>query len=110
MEAGSLLQGVPVELPDEIAQVLVAGKGMRIERIVSKGHCSPAGFWYDQDESEWVLLLRGAARLRFADPDRLVQLTPGMYVAIDAHERHRVEWTAEETETIWLAVFHDAAT
>ena len=28
--------------------------GLRIERIVSEGHVSPEGFWYDQDEPEWV--------------------------------------------------------
>ena len=41
--------------------------GLRIERIVSLGQASPPGFWYDQAEGEWVLVLAGAARLRFAD-------------------------------------------
>lgn len=106
MKAGHLLQDIPTELPEEMMQVLARGKGMRIERIVSKGHCSPPGFWYDQDECEWVLLVTGKARLRFAQPERVLELSPGMHVTIAAHEKHRVEWTAEETETVWLAVFY----
>ena len=37
----------------------------RAHRLARAGE--PAGFWYDQAEGEWVLLLAGAARLRFAD-------------------------------------------
>lgn len=40
---------------------------MRIERIISHGHASPEGFWYDQGQSEWVVVLKGAARLQFED-------------------------------------------
>lgn len=108
MESGDLFERIPAELPVEAIEVLAAGGRTRIERIVSKGHCSPADFWYDQDEEEWVLLLKGAARLRFAQGDRLVHMEPGSYVHIAAHERHRVEWTLEDAETVWLAVFFDA--
>src|SRR5262249_41930037 len=49
------------ELPDarsaEIVETLLAAPGVRIERIVSFGQASPDGFWYDQAEAEWVLLL-----------------------------------------------------
>jgi cupin 2 domain-containing protein len=41
--------------------------GLRIERIVSTGQASPPGFWYEQPQAEWVLLLQGEARLAFAD-------------------------------------------
>src|SRR5690606_3296875 len=103
METGNLLHHLPTALREEFIQTLVSAKDTRIERIVSKGHCSPPDFWYDQDEHEWVLLLTGAARLQFADLERVVHLTPGTHVTIAAHERHRVEWTTEETETVWLA-------
>lgn len=93
-------------LPDELVQTLASGKGMRIERIVSRGHCSPPGFWYDQSDDEWVMLLKGEARLRFEQDDRMVRLAEGDYLNIAAHQRHRVEWTAENTETVWLAVFY----
>jgi len=106
MENGNLYQHIPAQLPEELVERLAAGNGMKIERIVSRGHCSEPDFWYDQQENEWVLLLKGAAKLRFEEGDRLVDLTEGSYVNIHAHEKHRVEWTKEDTETIWLAVFY----
>jgi cupin 2 domain-containing protein len=83
---------------------LLATDILRIERIVSRGHVSPDGFWYDQDTQEWVLLIQGAARLRFEGKDQLIELTPGAYLHIPAHQRHRVEWTEPAAATIWLAV------
>lgn len=106
MDSGNIYAGIPAQLPDEVMQTLASGRGMRIERIVSKGHCSPPGFWYEQADNEWVLLLKGEARLRFEKGDRILHLGEGSYVNIPAHERHRVEWTADGTETIWLAVFY----
>lgn len=106
MEAGHLLQRIPDVLPAEITECLLQSGGVRIERIVSKGQHSAPGFWYDQTESEWVLLVKGEAVLRFEQGDQTVHLTPGMYVNIAAHERHRVESTAADQETVWLAVFY----
>jgi len=77
-----------------------------VERIVSHGHCSPDGFWYDQDENEWVILLKGSAGLRFEDQDSVLVLNPGDYLHINGHQRHRVEWTDPKQETIWLAVYY----
>ena len=88
----------------EFVERLAQGGGARVERIVSHGHASPPGFWYDQPETEWVLLVAGRARLRF-HPDRIVELEPGDHLLIPAHERHRVEWTDPDGATIWLAVF-----
>lgn len=90
----------------EITEVLVEAGGMRLERIVSTGQASPPGFWYDQDTDEWVALLAGAAGLRFADQDGVVVLRPGDHLVIPAHRRHRVEWTAPDRPTIWLALHH----
>ena len=87
---------------------LLARPGLRIERIVSTGQCSPANFWYDQAEGEWVLVLRGAARLRFADEEADRWLGPGDWLEIAPHRRHRVEWTAPDEVTVWLAVFFSA--
>lgn len=102
---GDLGAAIPEALPEEFAEVLARGENVRIERIVSRGHRSPPGHWYDQDENEWVLLVQGEARLRFAG-DRLVHLAAGGYVDIPAHCRHRVEWTAQDADTVWLAVFY----
>jgi cupin 2 domain-containing protein len=106
METGNLFHAIPNTLPIEIAECLVLSKGVKIERIVSKGHHSEAGFWYDQPQHEWVLLVKGEAALRFEQGDKTVHLTPGMYLNIAAHERHRLEWTAADQETVWLAVFY----
>ena len=72
----------------------------------SYGHASPRDLWHDQPEHEWVVLLKGAARLRFAGQDQPVELTRGDFVNIPAHHRHRVEWTTPDEPTIWLAVHY----
>ncbi len=77
---------------------------VRIERIVSHGHASPEGFWYDQDQDEWVVVLKGQARLRFQDGQ--IELKPGDFVNIPARKKHRVEWTTPHEPTIWLAVHY----
>jgi cupin 2 domain-containing protein len=101
----NLLAEIPDRLPDELVQTLLATPNVRIERIVSLGHASPAGFWYDQDQQEWVLLVQGAARLQFEGDEKPIELRPGDFVQIAAHRRHRVEWTTPDEPTIWLAVF-----
>lgn len=100
----NLFADLPAALPEELVETLASSAHVRIERIVSQGHFSPPGFWYDQDTNEWVVLLRGAARLRFEDG--VVEMVPGSYIDIPAHCRHWVEWTAPEQVTVWLAVFY----
>jgi cupin 2 domain-containing protein len=90
----------------EVCDTLLSHPGIRIERIVSYGQANPAGFWYDQDEGEWVVLLSGAARLRFADEGEARSLVPGDCLDIVPHRRHRVDWTDPVTPTVWLAVFY----
>jgi cupin 2 domain-containing protein len=102
----NLLRDLPDARTGEVAETLVAAPGLRIERIVSLGQTSPPGFWYDQDEAEWVLLLSGAARLRFVDEREDRVLGPGDYVNIALHRKHRVEWTDPEVPTVWLAIFY----
>jgi cupin 2 domain-containing protein len=70
----------------------------RVERIVSYGHASPDGFWYDQDRHEWVVVLNGAAKIRFEEGT--VGTRPGNYITIPAHRKHRVEWTTPDEPTI----------
>ncbi|MGE5471503.1 MAG: cupin domain-containing protein, partial [Bacteroidota bacterium] len=72
---------------------LLALPGLEIERIVSTGQASPPGFWYDQEEAEWVAVLAGAARLRFEDEVEARSLAPGDFIYIAPHRRHRVDWT-----------------
>ena len=102
----NLLADLPVDLPHELVETLLQHDALRIERIVSQGHSSPDGFWYDQPRHEWVLLLQGEARLRFDEDDQLVTLRPGDAINIMAHRRHRVEWTTPAEPTIWLAIHY----
>jgi cupin 2 domain-containing protein len=104
---GNLFSNTPTDIPDEIVEVLTESPHVRVERIVSAGHASPDGFWFDQEKSEWVLLLRGEAKLQFAGESSSRYLTAGDYLLIPAHKKHRVEWTTPHGPTIWLAVHYD---
>lgn len=101
---GNLFESLPKNLPDELIENLVDAPGLRLERIVSTGHVTPEGEWYDQDSDEWVVLLTGAAKLRFEAPEEVVTLQPGDHLKIPAHRRHRVEWTNPDAPTVWLAL------
>ena len=101
----NLFANLPAPAKDEVFDDLLRADGVRIERIVSQGHTSPAEGWYDQDEHEWVIVLRGGARIAFDDGGE-VALTAGDYLHIPAHRRHRVSWTDPSQPTVWLAVFH----
>ena len=106
MNAQNIFQEVPTTLPDELMETLLTREKFRIQRIVSHGHVSPPGFWYDQEENEWVILLSGAARLTLEGRPEPIQLAPGDYLNIPAHLRHRLEWTHPDQDTVWLAVFY----
>lgn len=102
----NLLSPLPDAAATEPVDTLLTRSGLRIERIVSHGQASPPGFWYDQAEGEWVLLVTGAARLRFADEIEARSLGPGDWVDIAPHRRHRIDWTDPAIPTVWLAVFY----
>ena len=104
MELKSLLAAVPEHSPSEEFLTLIGGKRVRIERIVSHGHATPSGEWYDQPQDEFVVLLKGAARLRLAGDAEGINLQPGDSLHLPAHRRHRVEWTTPTEPTVWLAV------
>jgi cupin 2 domain-containing protein len=101
----NLFAGIPEHLPQELIQTLLRTPALRIERILSLAHASPDGFWYDQEAHEWVVLLKGAARLRLEGKEP-IDLRPGAFVNIPAHTRHRVEWTDPSETTIWLAIHY----
>ena len=98
----NIFDAIPAELPQELIETISSHANIRIERIVSHGHASQEGFWYDQEQDEFVLLLKGEAELEFEDGT--MHLKPGDYLTINAHRRHRVKWTTPEQPTIWLAV------
>ena len=77
-----------------------------MERIVSNGHRSDDDFWYDQDEHEWVCVVRGSATLELQEPQESVHLRAGDFINISAHRKHRVMSTSPDEQTIWLAIFY----
>ncbi|MGB7500987.1 MAG: cupin [Azonexus sp.] len=105
----SIFAGLPRSTAtDEQFLELLKRPGLRIERIVSTGQSSPPDFWYDQPDGEWVLLVQGAARLRFADEAVPRELRAGDFVDIAPRRRHRVEWTLPDAPTIWMAIHYAA--
>src|SRR5512136_2437473 len=104
------LFAIPRDHPSggEIFETLHEGRMVRIERIVSRGHATPPGQWYDQSQDEWVALLQGSATLGFADRPP-VTLSPGDHVFIPARCRHRVERTSSDPVCVWLAVHIEGA-
>jgi len=110
VEQGNLFVGFPqCGSAEEQFDELVNSDSMRVERIVSTGQASPPGFWYDQEQAEWVVLLSGSAELQFADDPVPLLLNPGDFVNIAAHRRHRVNWTDPDQSTVWLAVHYALA-
>ncbi|HET7538935.1 MAG TPA: cupin domain-containing protein [Polyangiaceae bacterium] len=105
MLPNDLLASIPNAAAGEVTTPLVTRGGVRFERIVSQGQASPEGFWYDQPEHEFVLLLQGQAELEFAD-GQTVTLRTGNWLEIAAHVRHRVRSTAPDTATVWLVAFY----
>ncbi len=93
--------GFSADAREEQRLSLFENSSPKIERIVSRSHSSPPGFWYDPSEDEWVMVLRGQATLEFADGE-MIQLKEGDYLIIPSHVKHRVDQT--DPETIWLAV------
>ena len=105
---GNLFAGLPSSSAQERFDDLLSLPGVRIERIVSTGQATAAGEWYDQEQDEWVVLLRGRAGLRFEDETAEHELAPGAWLFIKAHRRHRVMWTAAGETTVWLAIHMNA--
>lgn len=102
--SGNLHADIPSRLADEQFADLFTRPGVRIERIVSTGHASPDGFWYDQPHDEWVCVISGSAGVSIEGEAAPRILRVGDWLELPAHVRHRVEWTDPDTLTVWLAV------
>ncbi|WP_020563430.1 cupin domain-containing protein [Methylosarcina fibrata] len=108
-ECQNIFTDIPNRLSEEFFDILLKRDHVHIERIISRGHKTPEGQWYDQAWDEWVLLLQGEAVLQYEQPMSMITLTAGDHLLIPAHTRHRVEWTPPDRETFWLAVhLHDS--
>ncbi|RJG42031.1 cupin domain-containing protein [Motilimonas pumila] len=101
----NIFADIPADLTQEVLQDIVVSDQVKIERIISKGHVSPAKGWYDCPQPEWVIVLQGQGTLLFED-GREVVLKVGDYINIPAHMRHKVSQTDREGITIWLAIYY----
>ena len=102
---GNIFDSIPDIIGEELTDVLVQRKDLKIERIVSRGHSAPETGWYDQDLDEWVMILQGEAMISLENQQE-VYLAVGAYLNIPAHTKHKVQWTSPDTDTIWLAVHY----
>ena len=105
MKTLNIFKNIPTQLPKELFENIISKDGIKIQRIISKGHTTPVSEWYNQDNDEWVIVLQGEAILSFEDSND-VRLESGDYINIPAHTSHRVSWTTPDEETIWLAVHY----
>lgn len=105
MNSSNIFEKIPKELPEELFEDIISKDGLKIERIVSKGHTTTDFQWYEQESDEWVILLKGEAVLSFEDEED-VRLKTGDYINIPALKKHRVSWTRPDEESVWLAVHY----
>ncbi len=106
MKTRNLFDGIPLDVPEELFTTIHRAEGLRIERIVSRGQTSPEGFWYDQEENEWIILLEGGAAVEFEGEREPIELLRGSYLNIPSHTRHRVAWTDPSQKTVWVAIHY----
>ncbi|MEO1104956.1 MAG: cupin domain-containing protein [Pseudomonadota bacterium] len=104
VRAGSLGEALPAPGGPEHFNTLVRSGMARVERIVSHGHASATGAWYDQDWDEFVLVVTGSAALAIEGEATARQLRPGDWVFLPRRTRHRVDATDADGPTVWLAV------
>jgi cupin 2 domain-containing protein len=103
-DAGNVFEDIGARAGEEEFRTLLVRPGLKVERIVSTGQCSPPGFWYDQAWDEWVLVVSGGAAVEFEDEGAPRTLKTGDYLHIASGRRHRVVWTQPDPPTVWLAI------
>lgn len=91
------------DFSEQEQELLAFSKG-RVVRIVSFGNTSPQGFWYEQTEDEWVVVLSGVGEIEWADGAKL-RLEQSDNVFIPANKKHRVSYTSSNPPCIWLAIY-----
>ena len=101
----NIFKQIPKDLTEEIFEDIINTENLKIERIVSYGHTSPKSGWYESQENEWVIVLKGEAIVSFKNADD-VRLNAGDYINIPAFKKHKVSWTLPNAETIWLAIHY----
>jgi cupin 2 domain-containing protein len=104
MDVSNIFDKINKNSTEEVFTTLLKNDNIKIEKIVSTGQSSPEGYWYDQEQDEFIFLVSGKATLEFKN-EGLVVLKSGDYLFVPAHKKHRVKNTLKDDVTIWLAIF-----
>ncbi|BAK74675.1 cupin domain-containing protein [Arcobacter sp. L] len=104
MKKYNIFDEIPIDKSEEKFFEIFKNEKIKIEKIVSNGQNSPEDFWYEQEQSEYILLLEGFTILEFGDFE--VELKKGDCLNIKAMQKHRVKFTSQTEPTIWFAVFY----
>jgi len=87
----------------EVFETILERGDFKIERIITLDPYTEPGKWYDQDLDEWVILLRGNAKIEFKE-EGIIDLNAGDYIFIQAHKTHRINQSGTDEKNIWLTV------
>ncbi len=99
----NLFKNIPDSLPEEVMETLVRTPSLQVKRILSRGQTTD---WVVQESDEWVIVLRGHARLLIEGEESPRDMKPGDYLSIPSGTRHRVEWTDPDETTVWLPIHY----
>jgi cupin 2 domain-containing protein len=102
----NIFADIPDAIPEEIFETIIEKESFRLERIVSDGQLTAEDEWYDEDENEWFILLKGSAGLLLEGDREPLVLKPGDYLNLPAHRKHKVVWTDADEKTVWLALHY----
>ncbi|MEK6888897.1 MAG: cupin domain-containing protein [Nanoarchaeota archaeon] len=105
VKKGNIFSKEPSDKSKEIFETIIQSKNCKIERIISHGQETTKGKWYNQEENEFVIVLKGNAKILFENKETIA-LKEGDYIDIPKNIKHRVEETSDKEGTIWLAVFY----
>jgi cupin 2 domain-containing protein len=98
MQSGNLFADAAAPQEGERFDTLLSHRNLRVERIISSSRV--AAHAYDQPQDEWVMLVRGQARLLV--DGKPIDLNEGDFVFLPAGTPHSVESASEGA--MWLAV------
>ncbi len=101
-EVFNFFENIPQNSEKEIFQTVKSNPNIKIERIISYGQTTPKDYWYDQSEDEFVMILKGEAKIKYND-DTEYHLKKGNSLYIKAGQKHRIVFTSNPA--VWLAVF-----
>lgn len=105
MNQKNIFTDLPPLEQGEFFETLLKNKTITIERIISVGKVSEETNWYDQENNEWVIILKGQAKLSF-EHQPTICLNEGDYINIPSRLKHKVSWIDPTVQTIWLAIHY----